>query len=62
MFTTADYLRNYKPALFNAICGKKEAEEAAHRDTARADELHRRAIEWDYRAKEWAAVIIGRHC
>lgn len=62
MFTTNEYLRDFKPALFNAVWGKKDAEEAAQRDTARAEEWHRRALDWDCRAKDWAGIIIGRHC
>ena len=62
MFTTSEYLGNFKPALFNAVCGKKDAEEAAQRDPERAEEWYRRALEWDIRAKDWAAIIIGRHC
>ena len=62
MFTTSEYLGDFKPALFNAVCGKKDAEEAAKRDPERVEEWHQRVVAWDIRAKEWAGIIIGRHC
>lgn len=62
MFTTVQLLGDYKPALFNSVAGKKDAEEATLSDTVRAEEWQRRAVDWDYRAKEWAGIIIGRYC
>lgn len=62
MFTTSEYLRDYKPALFNAVAGKRDTQEFMSRNPERADIWEGRCEEWDYRAKEWAGIIIGRHC